>query len=183
MKASMSQPASFQGVPLYPTWFRWKRLNTSGHSCGNHLYIPHGSDESWVFPSEVRPYISTLYPTWFRWKPSFCACLRLPRKLYIPHGSDERLGYPSHQQNRHTLYPTWFRWKRCVCKNQLISLRTLYPTWFRWKGCSMMSILAYPTTFISHMVQMKVPRQYLALVVFHALYPTWFRWKLHLAVS
>ena len=53
---------------LYPTWFRWKRLRHIVRNSEDLLYIPHGSDESYI--SITTDDKST--------------------RLYIPHGSDER---------------------------------------------------------------------------------------------
>ncbi len=82
---------SFQSInlALYPTWFRWKGLNRRRASLFSMLYIPHGSDESFVTrygSAGSSVFIShmvqmkvlrdknwptlepALYPTWFRWK-------------------------------------------------------------------------------------------------------------------
>jgi len=33
---------------LYPTWFRWKKIENNRKIIEKNLYIPHGSDESFV---------------------------------------------------------------------------------------------------------------------------------------
>jgi len=52
------------------------------------LYIPHGSDESFLRYGIYNKPI-TLYPTWFRWKSASSGLLFFASLLYIPHGSDE----------------------------------------------------------------------------------------------
>ena len=144
-----------------------------------------------------------LYPTWFRWKI----------------GRTHRRG-----STIHTLYPTWFRWKSLQHRQHQQRSLSLYPTWFRWKfathnvwperfnlyiphgsdesGKACRLIYSSPATFISHMVQMKVPfrsnpstqpnafiSHMVQMKVIKAkiaekkkrlpLYPTWFRWKQH----
>ena len=142
------------GLPLYPTWFRWK----AKRSCLTHLkisfishmvqmkgvkqlfftpivvlYIPHGSDESFFLYHRGTLRKSALYPTWFRWKKNRGFFSSINKKLYIPHGSDESwvtvptswLGQP--------FISHMVQMKESAFEEIQNPMATLYPTWFRWK--------------------------------------------------
>ena len=142
---------------------------------GFSLYIPHGSDERFKSDKRKRTDIP-LYPTWFRWKRKRCGGENQCHMLYIPHGSDEsgikrisvssKSSFISHMVQMKvemyagfrptptSLYPTWFRWKITSVVDMRPLVGTLYPTWFRWKATPD-EIFIGRKGFISHMVQMK----------------------------
>ena len=143
-------------LPLYPTWFRWKRpwnhkpcrkdtlyiphgsdeRTMKLYELDNHklLYIPHGSDERskkfWV--SKRR--LNTLYPTWFRWKVGENGYPVIPFQLYIPHGSDESCHSMLNHLKDSKLYIPHGSDERCIKRQKMRSAQNI---------------------FISHMVQMK----------------------------
>jgi len=98
-------------TPLYPTWFRWKRVLPAVGSRRISLYIPHGSDES---------------------SPIYCVFHNFPR--FISHMVQMK-GFMHRLKRKRILplYPTWFRWKCGHQSLMLYLLQSLYPTWFRWK--------------------------------------------------
>jgi len=63
------------------------------------------------------------------------------------------------------LYPTWFRWKLSWEMPDTSNI-LLYIPHGSDERCPLLSILAYPTTFISHMVQMKAPIRKFFMIFF-----------------
>ena len=99
----------------------------------NSLYIPHGSDES-ENNRKSNQVSWTLYPTWFRWKLKTASLIKKSLKLYIPHGSDESL----------------------ILNFLKRALYQLYIPHGSDESVEVWVTSSTSTTFISHMVQMKV---------------------------
>ena len=120
--------------PLYPTRFRWnikwicamiismscfishtvQMKPLSSFSCwhASRLYIPHGSDETFLMKPIVWKTTALLYIPHGSDETILIVYRRhADTKLYIPHGSDEtkRMEWAASESHR-TLYPTRFRW-------------------------------------------------------------------------
>ena len=141
-------------IPLYPTWFRWKKSFFRGWKKVTSLYIPHGSDERRLDETTIRNERFLYIPHGSDERRLDETTIRNERFLYIPHGSDERTKVRLNEQETKTLYPTWFRWKLAG----------------RLEG-------GVQFIFISHMVQMKAKKPDNPWKIIITLYPTWFRWK------
>ena len=144
-------------LPLYPTWFRWKRPWNHKPCRKDTLYIPHGSDERTMKLYELDNH----------------------KLLYIPHGSDERSKkFWVSKRRLNTLYPTWFRWKLSLDVKSSERFETLYPTWFRWKMYKKTkNAFGAEHLYIPHGSDERCLLVSLLGWVCHPLYPTWFRWK------
>jgi len=61
MKHSIFRPATLIFPALYPTWFRWNVIDFALMATTERLYIPHGSDETWIeltIPVALKYFIS-----------------------------------------------------------------------------------------------------------------------------
>ena len=162
-----------------------------------HIYIPHGSDETWlsllVFNSTSK-FISHMV----QMKLSSDAIVLPYKSSFISHMVQMKLFKLCcrHSRNKH-LYPTWFRWNFLIDdpqiedtsfishmvqmkldeKKRLDSVLGIYIP----HGSDETSLYnehekAY-ILFISHMVQMKPLWSYILKPRKTYLYPTWFRWN------
>ena len=187
---------------LYPTWFRWKIADwtlfiSSWVTFISHMVQMKVTEKDIVSLKEPADFIShmvqmkgyflksffrgwkTLYPTWFRWKKAHWQRRQAQQGYFISHMVQMKaLKTNVALHSLLTLYPTWFRWKMKKWRPKKFFKFTLYPTWFRWKKSQYQAQHSQNTTFISHMVQMKVGWLVLIITSFESLYPTWFRWKL-----
>ena len=120
--------------PLYPTWFRWKKIFTK---LGQWLK-------------------KTLYPTWFRWKFSQLSMARSGAFLYIPHGSDESSRKARTAFSLISLYIPHGSDERIVRSGDKRHLLAFISHMVQMKEVPPSLSLWTRKVFISHMVQMKV---------------------------
>ena len=118
---------------LYPTRFRWNLLKCPYKCKQFRIYIPHGSDETFLYSSnwsitalfishtvQMKHDISqwethnkaNLYPTRFRWNPHRGKNIKSFSELFISHTVQmkQRSLFLCRWKHRHDLYPTRFRW-------------------------------------------------------------------------
>ena len=179
MKETWQDDHCKQNSPLYPTWFRWKKwiveemvwnsqflyiphgsdesfITVFSFLWLGHLYIPHGSDESVNKPSGADYFIFFISHMVQMKDTSTPSYSNLFTHLYIPHGSDESRWTLDIKSRVSQLYIPHGSDERSPVSQVSQILKTLYPTWFRWKLISGISEYTTRCSFISHMVQMKV---------------------------
>ena len=182
VQMKVSELLQFFSVPshsLYPTWFRWKHATTSLKFLHCLLYIPHGSDERfnalptreeeealyptwfrwkfWGLAITIHPLPLSLYPTWFRWKRFFDIPIFLLLDLYIPHGSDESLSRTDIFNTGLWLYIPHGSDEREVGGSSTGSSSTFISHMVQMKVVFLINYWLFSICFISHMVQMKAP--------------------------
>ena len=140
---------------LYPTWFRWNFPPVL------LLFVLIFFISHMVQMKRYRQILywacwRTLYPTWFRWNQLCYSGQRQRARLYIPHGSDETCSPCRCNSKPTSLYPTWFRWNANLA-GLSAGLVTLYIPHGSDETRADNQYQQFCMSFISHMVQMKLP--------------------------